>query len=792
MNQILYGSNTEENIISTHHASDRMMRLFYKKDGNITTKEVEFFPFFYLANPKYLNDYKEKFWIKELAGNNYFKYLCAFPSWLKMWDAIRFILERYNENAPNKVSSYLELPILHLRPDPVSQFLTQTGRTLFKGMNFEDLYRFQIDIEAVVTRGFKRSDPNRPGDKIIIIVITDNRGNEYILQSKRGNEKDILTKFIELINEKDPDVIEGHNILEFDLPYILTRCELFSIEPRIGRDGSLPRLIDMRYSFTERPLGYPVHEIAGRQIIDTGLLMQLYDSANRVFENYSLKTAAEYFKFYNPKRTFIQRDRISWYWENEPDKVIQYCKNNVQDVKILSDILSPSVFLLAQILPLNFSSIPRSGLLAKIESLILREYLHQKYSIPKSEIGTQTLGDYSDIFYSGIFEPIINLEVESIFTSIILNDNISPKTDDLNVFNSLLREFSRLYFEIKQRFTISNNNQEKQKLKITYQQLKIIFNSFINYLGSNKTLFNDYQVADAIYKKGQHIINHLITNINKSGGIVVQIDSEDIYLVPPNYVKDQNDADNFVKDITSEYRDLYGFKIQNIYKRILSFKNKNYALLNEYGEILIKGPSIISRNIENYGSAFLRECIEALLNKDIDKLHNIYVKYYKMIVDHQLRVKDFARTEVLRDNFVNYTKEVEEGKRNRSAPYELAIQSGMRWNSGDRIIYYFSSHDTGPRGFENIKLADEWDPNFPDENVQFYLKHLYEYAKKFENLFNEKDFHSIFSVEDMFGFTSKDIKVLNKITKSEIQDSHKEETDTFHIQPRIWLDDDMP
>jgi len=791
MNQLLYGSNTEENIISVHHASDRMMRLFYKKDGNISTKDIEFFPFFYLANPKYLNDFKEKFWIKELAGSNYYKYLCAFPSWLKMWDAIRFILERYNENAPTKVSSYIELPILHLRPDPVSQFLKQTGRTLFKGMNFEDLYRFQIDIEAVVTRGFKKRDPTRLGDKIVIIVITDNRGNEYVLQSKRRSEKDILIKFIELINEKDPDVIEGHNILEFDLPYILTRCELLSIEPKIGRDGSLPRLIDTRYIFAERSFGYPVYDIAGRQIIDTALLMQSYDSVNRVFENYSLKAAAEYFKFQNPQRTYIQSDKISWYWENEPEKVIQYCKNNVRDVKILSDLLSPTIFLLAQILPLNFSSIPRLGVLSKIESLILREYIHQKYSIPKSAIGTQTFVDYSDIFYSGIFEPIINLEVESIFTSIILNDNIYPKTDNLRVFTSLLQEFSKLYLENKQKLKMTNDSQERQKLEITNQQLKIIFNSFINYLSSNKTLFNDYLAADFVFKKGQQIINHLIANINKSGGVVVQIDAEDVYFVPPNYVKDQNDAEKFVKYITSEYQNVCEFKIQKIYKRILSLKKKNYAILDDYGNIIIKGSAIISRYIENYGRAFLRECIEALLNKDIDRLHNIYVKYYRMISEHQLKVKDFARIEVLRDNFVNYNKEVEEGKRNRSAPYELAIQSGMKWKSGDRIIYYISSYDAGPIGFENIRLADEWDPNFPDENVQHYLKHLEEYARKFENLFSEKDFHSIFSVDDLFGFTSKDIKVLNKITKSEIQDSLKEESETFHIEPRIWLDDDM-
>ena len=40
------------------------------------------------------------------------------------------------------------------------------------------------------------------------------------------------------IRERDPDVIEGHNIFGFDLPYLAARAKMHSIRLELGRDGS--------------------------------------------------------------------------------------------------------------------------------------------------------------------------------------------------------------------------------------------------------------------------------------------------------------------------------------------------------------------------------------------------------------------------------------------------------------------------------------------------------------------------------------------------------------------------
>ena len=47
--------------------------------------------------------------------------------------------------------------------------------------------------------------------------------------------------FGEALREIDPDIIEGHNVFNFDLPYLIARAERHGVPLRWGRDGSTPR-----------------------------------------------------------------------------------------------------------------------------------------------------------------------------------------------------------------------------------------------------------------------------------------------------------------------------------------------------------------------------------------------------------------------------------------------------------------------------------------------------------------------------------------------------------------------
>ncbi len=113
----------------------------------------------------------------------------------------------------------------------------QTGRTLFKGMPFEDLYRMQLDIETYASAG-GFPDAERPGDAVIIVSLSDNRGWTRLLDARSLPEKTILQEVVRLIREKDPDVIEGHNCFPPGTP-VLTPDGYRPIEALAIGDGVL-------------------------------------------------------------------------------------------------------------------------------------------------------------------------------------------------------------------------------------------------------------------------------------------------------------------------------------------------------------------------------------------------------------------------------------------------------------------------------------------------------------------------------------------------------------------------
>lgn len=787
---LLYGHDPQERIIAVHQAGDNLMRLFVRQGKKIITEDCEFFPFFFLSDSSLLSEYTAQHWIKKLSGNNFYPYLCVFSRWSDMWEAVRHIIERFNKNALKKVGNYLELPVLHLRPDPLSQFLIQSGKTLFKGMEFHDLHRLQIDIETYFKHPSHRNDPFRTEDRIIIIALTDNRGWEHTIDGKKQSEKEMLTELVRVIQEKDPDIIEGHNIDNFDLPYILRRCEREGVEFKISRDGSVPKPIERKAGFVETT-GEQTYEIAGRHIIDTMTLLKSYDIAKRNVESYSVKYAARYFGVARSDRIYIKGDQIWWYWDNKPDILIRYALDDVHEVMRLSEILSPSSFYLTQMVPLNYGILARSGSAAKIESLFVREYVRQKYSLPKPGIGVQQMGGYTDLFYTGIVGPIIYADIESLYPSIMISEHIAPETDTLEVFPSLLNRLTEMRLDAKKKMNSAAEPHEKSRLDALQSSYKILINSFYGYLGYAKGLFNDYARADAVTSRGQHILRLLVDEIRRQRGKVVEVDTDGIFFIPPHEVQTQNAEGEFLHHIAKKLPNTIRLNIGGRYKKMLSYKKKNYALLGYDGKMTIKGSSLISRSMERFGRTYIEQCIHCLLDGNIEKLHTLHVDLYTSIINHTIDIRDLARTETLRDSQERYERDAGTGKRNRTANYEVAISAGVQWKPGSRISHYITGSEAEVVGFKNCKLVEQWDPNFPDENVPYYLKRLNELSKKFEQFFLPQDFRAIFSLDDLFDFSPKGIGIITSQVSQVSPDAAAHDEEMNEQEPMdfpIWLD----
>ncbi len=767
MNPLLYGHATDEFLVATHLKDDNTIRLYFREADVIRAEDVPFYPFFFLSDRKHLEGFNRKHWVKQLSGSAYYQYLCVFEEWPVMWEAVRYIQERYNQSALTKVTGYSQLDILHLYTDPATQYLLQTGRTLFKGMTFMNLHRLQLDIETYSSSAYNFSNASRPADRIILIALSDNRGWEHLIDGRKLTEKEMLKELVRIIREKDPDVIEGHNILGFDLPYILKRCSMNNVQLGLGRDGSIPRSFEGRMSFAERSFDYTGSEIAGRHVVDTLMLVQSYDMIKRNMESYGLKYAAKYFGLATEQRTYIAGNRITWHWDNDPEPLIAYAMDDVRETRGLSELLSGSAFYLTQMLPFNYAAVVRMGAAGKIESLLVREYLRIKHSIPKPQSGFQTTGGYTDIFVSGVVGPVIHADVESLYPSLMISKEVKPASDNLGIFPSLLQNLTLQRLEAKRAMTRSANTAEYNLLDALQSSFKILINSFYGYLGYRKGLFNDYAQADVVTKAGQELLRRMMQEIRNKGGTVIEVDTDGIFFIPPEGTTDEDQERMFVEQLSSAMPEGISVALDGRYRKMLSYKMKNYALLGYDEKLIIKGSSLVSRSMERFGRLYVKKCIDCILRDDIDALHAIYTEFYQSITRHTLDIRDLAKTESLSESVQEYIEAVESGKRNKSAAYEVAISTGKQVKPGSRVSFYVTGNEANVRSFEFCKSVDEWNPNFPDENVAYYLRRLDEFSEKFIDFFRTQDFRSIFSIDDLFPFNSKGVSVVTKTTISD-------------------------
>ncbi|MDQ7041496.1 MAG: DNA polymerase domain-containing protein [Rhodothermus sp.] len=739
------------------------VRLYWRnEDGSLRIEEQPFYPFFLLSDIRLLAGYpRQRFRFQPLQGHEHFRYLVVFESWMAYRAAIRHI---------EQAASGLEPSPLYLINAPAQQYLMQSGRTCFKGMTLDELHRLQLDIEVYTTAGFPNAD--RPEDQIVLIALHDNRGWHRVLDVREaGSEAALLRQFLDILRTRDPDVLEGYNLLAFDLPYLQRRCQRYGIPLQLGRDGSEPRTFPASIRFAERTVDYTAFEIAGRHVIDVYFQVLAFDVFKRDLPDYTLKTVARYFGLSVHNRTYITGSELSRSWIEDPDRVRAYVRDDAIETERLARMLSGSAFYLTQMVPMPYGQVARTGPAAKIEALMVREYLRRRHSIPCPQWGSQALGGYTDVFVTGVVGPVVYADVESLYPSIMLTYGIQPRTDRLGLFQQLLRRLTELRLETKRQMREASSEALRRELDARQSSYKILINSFYGMLGFSRATFNDFEAADRVAASGQEVLRRLIHTIQQAGGQVVEVDTDGVLFVPPASIQGEAAERAFVDQLNTALPAGIRVSFEGRFKKMLSYKKKNYALLGYDGSLRFKGSSLISRSVERFGRQFVREAIARLLEEDIQGLHELYLRYRLRILQHAWEsVYDFARTETLKDSLENYLADVAAGRRPRAAAYELACrlrEAGRPVRKGDRISYYLTGTHPNVAAYEHCRLAEEWDPAHPDENVAYYLRRLDEFARKFEPFFTPADFRRIFSPDDLFGFSSAGIRPIRKIRTPE-------------------------
>ena len=442
-NEVLFGHDGTPEIVAVEITAQGAVQISARDGARIFSEPMPFHPFILLAGDEALAGWPGDAQIEILAGESPFNRLAQFRN-LRELDEARWFLQKKTGKTP----SSSDAPYWYFN-DPLHQYLLRSGKTHFLEMTFGDLRRLQLTIQTYCADGFTYSNSARSSDRIVTIGLSDSTGWERIISGTECDEAEMLRQFVDEIRRRDPDVIEGHNLLRFDLEYLEARARRHKVALNLGRDGSRLSGHAARMQLADRTIAYRKYSVFGRHLIDTWIIAQHYDIATRELASLDLEELARYFGIAG-EPTWVPPDRISWCFDHDADALHRCAVNHVRATRAISETLSPSHFVQAQIFPYSYQEIPLRGNATKIDTLFVREYLHQHHSIPYADEGHEVLGGFTEMQFQGTAHRVLHCDVTSLYPSIMLVYHYLPKKDDLGVFPGLLRDL--LSFRVHERF----------------------------------------------------------------------------------------------------------------------------------------------------------------------------------------------------------------------------------------------------------------------------------------------------------------------------------------------------
>ena len=761
-NPLIYGKSDTTNIVAAHpvrNHSKAVMKYYRRVGDKITSKSEPWYPFALVHDSVILDGTSPRIKGYVLNGDGHYKYL-AYVDNYEDFKELKEIINNANEK--KKYSGFYI-------SDMVQQWLIQTGNTMFKGMQFDDVLRLSVDIETYGENHF--ADAKNEDDPITIMTLADSRGRTEIFHwhatariegdTVFEDEEAMLRGFVSAIKTWDPDVLEAHNGFNYDWPYITTRMEMYGIKFDIGRDGSRA-WSGYRSSFraAEKNIDYTVFSVKGRHVVDTMFAAMSYDVFKRELPGYGLKKVAAYFGFEAEDRVYIEGDRIWWHWDNDPEPLLKYAIDDPVETSRIAGELMGSSFYTAPLIPMSYEEIARKGSGAKVESLFIREYLRRRESMPCPQRGRNVAGGHTRIHISGVIGPIVHADVESLYPSIMLNFDCVPASDSLGIFKELLQALTDLRFDWKGKMKRARNNKTRRKWEGMQAATKVLINSFYGYMGWPLGMWNDFDAAADITGHGRTIVKSMAQFIRDNGGQVVEVDTDGIYFVPPPELTTEEEERALVARMGEEQPEGINIGFDGRYQQMLSYKAKNYILETypseediaagkTYGKRKFKGSSLRSRSMEKFGMEFISKGFDAILDGGLEELTRLYTEYRELIMTHEMPIEMLTKTTGLSKTIEEYLEDLSKPNVYRSSHYEVAMKLrdvyGEPVAKGDKIAYYISGTAQDIKNNAMFKLAKpirEYEKG--DYNPTHYVARLDKVIEKFKPVFSGPDYRSIF------------------------------------------------
>ena len=681
-----------------------------------------------------------------------------------------------------KITSLNDLSDDYYRVGPVEQYLMLTGRVYFRGLTYSDLHRLQFDLETTAL------DPHR--GRIFLVAIRDNRGLATTLEAPTpDDEARLITDLCTLIRERDPDIIENHNLFGFDLLFLEERASRLGVQLELGRKGGPTRLERREETLAIGPEARKRvrYSIAGRELIDTLDSVRRHDFVVRDMPGHRLKEVARYFGIASPERVYIEGSAIFDTYRREPELVKHYALDDVNEVDGLSQRLQGAPFALASMAPRRYERLASAGpAMGILEPILVRAYLRAGEALPrqtgKSNSGEMHEGGAAHLLATGIAEQVVKADVASLYPSLMRTFKIGPACDRLGVLLRVLGLLTdqRLFHKAAAR-TAPPNSVEANHHNATQAAMKILINAAYGYMGAGTmALFADSRAADEVTQRGRAILTHVLEALRLRGMALIEADTDGVYFsVPTGWTEEQERA--VVEEIGAELPAGIRLEYEGRYRAMLSHEVKNYALLTYDDKLVVHGVALRSSRAEPFGERFLHQALYCAM---IGNTLGVRQAYVDMAV--ALRTRALPASDVGARVRLSKTPEAYAASRvtHPEPQYEALLNAGRtRWFPGERVRFYRSQAKKYvwlPEETEEAAIGNDWGEEDENENegsgppslreevatrrdydIDHYLRVLVtSYAARLRKAFTPDDFTQIFRIEEQPGLFDTPIEAI--------------------------------
>ncbi len=373
-----------------------------------------------------------------------------------------------------------------------------------------------------------------------------------------ADEPALLTRFLDLIAEYDPDVLIGWNFIQFDMAFLKRKFAEHNIPFALGRDGSL---LDWRQS-AQNPDRIFLHT-PGRVILDG---IECLRTATWQFDSFALDDVAD--QLLGEGKLLHGDERggdIERLFVEDKQALAAY---NLKDCELVWRIFEHTDlfnFLVERSRMTGLLMDRMGGSVAAFEYMYLPRMHRAGWVAPNMGDGysaEKSPGGYVMDSQPGLFRHVLVLDFKSLYPSIIRTFCIDPVgliagegvSDSETVpgyFGGVFHRQQHILPDLIRHLGELREEAKKHNNQPLSQAIKIIMASCYGVLGSEGCRFYDTRLSASITKRGHDIIQRTTAYIAEQGYQVIYGDTDSVFVWVNRELTD-SDADALGQQLAAD------------------------------------------------------------------------------------------------------------------------------------------------------------------------------------------------------------------------------------------------